>query len=106
MLVFSARAVFTRALMKKGLRQVIQPQRRIENGFHACPDEEGITTLGGGQRYGEAVSFHACPDEEGITTAPPGFRCRRHCVFTRALMKKGLRRSGPIIALHINPFSR
>src|SRR6266478_2035171 len=92
MLVFSARAVFTRALMKKGLRQVIQPQRRIENGFHACPDEEGITTLGGGQRYGEAVSFHACPDEEGITTVRQSVDCRDgDDVFTRALMKKGLR---------------
>jgi len=36
--------VFTRALMKKGLRHPAPPNAAIFSCFHACPDEEGITT--------------------------------------------------------------
>ncbi len=37
-------AVFTRALMKKGLRPKRTDGFGIVKSFHACPDEEGITT--------------------------------------------------------------
>src|SRR3972149_4185164 len=36
--------VFSRALMKKGLRPTSQISRCTGSSFFACPDEEGITT--------------------------------------------------------------
>ena len=36
--------VFTRALMKKGLRLTLPYDFVIQICFHTCPDEEGITT--------------------------------------------------------------
>ncbi len=62
--------VFTRALMKKGLRLGSWTGRYSRaRRFHACPDEEGITTRIEG-RPRQPSCFHACPDEEGITTRP------------------------------------
>src|SRR6266436_1949752 len=83
--------VFTRALMKKGLRPGQSASLPNHGGFHACPDEEGITTnqAGGFRRLWRR--FHACPDEEGITTHGSLNNEMRAIVFTRALMKKGLR---------------
>jgi len=54
------------------------------------------------------LGFHACPDEEGITTSGVVIGLQVSPVFTRALMKKGLRRlssSGivSIICFHACP---
>src|SRR6266436_2857677 len=73
-----ARQVFTRALMKKGLRRLTETNSLSAQCFHACPDEEGITTRPFQVNEPGEAGFHACPDEEGITTPN-----QRHCESPR-----------------------
>ena len=56
------------ALMKKGLRLLPRDELRPPHGPSACPDEEGIKTLGKGRSKRRLGGPSACPDEEGIKT--------------------------------------